>query len=116
MGKESPLCQEIGPKKFRERVEKADKEYDKKVGKTINGIFHHGVSYSDPNKKTQLGRYCGEVECMSGCGKSLSITTSTCVIICSFCKTYHSIQKTEDGFEIEAPYLKKESDDGSTGE
>ncbi len=103
--KESPLCQEIGPKKYKERIEKSNKFYDEfKAGKKDpkTGQFYYHIHGKNPLLKTKLGVNDGCVEC-GKCKYPLGITTSTSCIICSQCNTLHSIVRdklTRDIIEI----------------
>lgn len=94
MGKpESKMCQEMGPKKFYEKVEKANKFYDDhKAGKRDpkTGHYYNHINWTDPRKKTKLGSSLCTIECLK-CGSHLPINTTTVIIICSQCKHMHKV-------------------------
>lgn len=93
--KESPKLQELGPKKYYQKLEKMNKFYDQHMaGKRDpkTGIFYNKIDYSNPDKSKNLGgRPLVSFECLSGCGSVISINTTTVCIICDRCKTLHSI-------------------------
>lgn len=103
MSKEPKLLQELGPKKYRQKMESTNKFYDNHMAGKRNpktGELYHHISFTDPNKRTNTGKAVGEVEC-AGCGYVFSVKRSSVMIICSHCKQLNKIKFTEDG-EAEA--------------
>ena len=98
--KENSLHQELGTKKYREKVEAANKFYDKyKAGKTDpkTGEYYNPISFSNPNaRKFKLGLSIGEVQCINEqCDYVFSIRRTTRAVICPVCKTLNSFSKEE---------------------
>lgn len=107
--RESPLCQELGPKKFTEKVEKANKFYDNyKAGKRDpkTGEFYYHIHGKNPLLKTKLGRNDGCISC-GGCEIGLGVTTSTAIVICTRCGTYHEIKRDRVTREIVEVVIRK---------
>lgn len=100
--KEPPLMQEIGPKKYYEKIDAAHKFYDKyKAGRRDpkTGEYYHHISFSDPNaKRTVTGQSLCQIECHD-CGNPLSVRTSTVCITCG-CGCYHSFDYNRDTGEL----------------
>lgn len=118
MAKESKLLQELGPKKYYKKVEDANKFYDKyKAGKRDpkTGEVFRDISYSNPNKQTNLGRPLGCIECLS-CNEPLNVKTSTVSIICGRCRCMHRIEhnREDNTFTVEAVNLNKGTDNEPT--
>lgn len=101
--RESPLKQQIGPKKYQQIVEKNAKFYDNyKAGKTDpkTGEFYHHISGNDPNKIKKLGgNSYGSIQCIS-CDNYFSITRATACIICNHCKKLNKITIDKETGEI----------------
>lgn len=98
---ESALKQELGPKKYYQKIEKANKEYDLyKAGKRDpkTGVFYHDINFSKPGAK-KLGASLGSIEC--DCGNALSISVTTVMVQCSLCKSCYSIKFNRDDNTLE---------------
>ena len=100
--KEPPMMQQLGPKKYYEKVDKAAKFYDQhKAGKRDpkTGEFYHNISFTAPKAPTKVGQTLGEIEC-NGCKRPLTIRTSTICVSCSNCACFHRIKYNRDSGEI----------------
>jgi len=88
---ESVLKQDLGPAKYQARVEKQNKEYDKKVGTRDpkTGAMYHKIDFTDPRKsKISSGLSIGGFLCEAeGCSNSMPVNRNTASIQCSNCKT-----------------------------
>jgi hypothetical protein len=87
--KESPLMQDLGPKKYQTMLEKNSSFYDKyKAGKRDpkTGEFYHHIGLDKPKGRTKTGKDMGDIECPK-CGRLLNIRSSTIAISCSQCRT-----------------------------
>ena len=95
MVKESPALQELGPKKYRERMEKANKEYDKyKAGKRDpkTGDYYHHVDFKDPRIPKNYGNSAltevlGYTPC-GHCGNEISVGALSNGKCCLYCGEY----------------------------
>lgn len=94
MGRREPkLLQEIGPKKYKEKVRKSSEFYDKyKAGKTdpkTGEYYHHLGPVVKP--KVLGGATIGYVKCVNdSCDNYFAINRSTACAICSKCNTLNS--------------------------
>jgi hypothetical protein len=102
MAKESPKMQELGPKKYYEKLEKINKHYDdhmagKRDPKT--GELYHPISYTDPSKPKYAFSAKGAsiyVPCKTdGCDNVMGLKRTTRTIICSKCKKLISWERDE---------------------
>ena len=103
MTRESKGLQELGPKKYFDKIKKANDFYDKyKAGKRDpkTGEYYHHIDFSDPNKKNYLGKSAGAVECVH-CGDWFEVSTSTAAVICSNCRKLNYIKYNRDDNSIE---------------
>lgn len=103
MIKESINAQELGPKKYRDKIEKSNKFYDKyKAGKRDpkTGEFYHNIDFKNPCLKRNLGATAGTVKCFN-CDNFFDITTNTKVVICSRCKKLNYVVFNRDDDTIE---------------
>ena len=95
MVKESPALQELGPKKYRERMEKANKDYDKyKAGKKNpkTGEFYHHIDLNDPRipkhyGNSSLSETLGYTPC-EHCGEKISVGAISSGKCCLYCGEY----------------------------
>jgi hypothetical protein len=111
--RESPLMQELGPKKFYQKVDRENAFYDKyKAGKIDpkTGIKNKEIFFEDPRKsKISSGSTINSFPCPY-CLTPKEVTRRLAGVICSECKKYISIKVdpiTEDIF-IEGELLTEE--------
>ena len=86
--RESPLMQEMGPKKYKKMVEKSDKFYDKyKAGRRDpkTGEFYYHIGVKPPRDKEIKTNYLdlGKIPCPK-CGSMVEVSNISCGKIC-FC-------------------------------
>lgn len=98
--KESPKQQELGPKRYKEMVERENKFYDNyKAGKRDpkTGQYYNPISFSDPRlSKVKTGGSIACVPCVTeGCENWLDVKRTTRAIICRSCKKMNSWTKEE---------------------
>lgn len=97
--KEPPLMQELGRKKYFEKVEKANKHYDNyKAGKRDpkTGEYYNPISFTNPTKQKFSGVLAiGSIVCEK-CLAEYPINRRTFCIICSNCK---NLIKVTDGYK-----------------
>lgn len=90
--KESALKQDLGPKKYQEKVDKANAFYDKyKAGKTDpkTGEYYHPISFTDPTKSKISTKSVGYFPCPNmECDNGISVKRSTVGVQCFGCKKY----------------------------
>lgn len=93
--KEPPLLQEIGPKKYKEKIHKASEFYDKyKAGKTDPKTGEYYRHFNQKPTDTLSSSTLGYLECINdNCNNYFKITRNTSIIICSKCNTLNSISK-----------------------
>lgn len=100
--KESPTQRELGPKKYRELVEKQNSNYDKyKSGKIdpVTGIRNKEIFFNNPNQKKSIGsKYVGSFECE--CSYVFGITNNTVLVSCPMCKNMYTIKYNRDTKEF----------------
>lgn len=104
---ESPLKQELGPKKYYERVDKANRDYDKyKAGKTDpkTGVFYRPISFTNPNKGAVHGSNLGCYPCPK-CSAALGLKSSTLIIQCRTCHTGIKVKFSRDDDSVELSIL-----------
>lgn len=91
--REPPLMQEIGPKKYYERVKKANADYDKYKAGKVNpktGEYYHFLGAVKKSKNLG-GSTLGFVECITeGCDNYFAVKRNTVSIICRKCNTLNS--------------------------
>lgn len=94
--KEPPLMQEIGPKKYYEKVRKANSEYDKYKAGKINpktGEYYHRLG-ATPKESNISGSLLGYVECITeNCDNYFAVKRNTASIICKKCNCLNSFSK-----------------------
>jgi hypothetical protein len=103
MVKESKGIQELGPKKYYEKIKKENDFYDKyKAGKRDpkTGEYYHKIDFKDPRKKNYLGKTAGAVACVY-CDNWFEVSTSTTAVICSNCRKLNFIKYNRDEDSIE---------------
>jgi hypothetical protein len=86
--RESPLMQEMGPKKYNRMVEKSDKFYDKyKAGRRDpkTGDFYYHIGVKPPRTSDIKSNYegLGVIACPK-CGKSIEVSNNSNGKVC-FC-------------------------------
>jgi hypothetical protein len=96
--REPKLLQEIGPKKYKEKIRKASEFYDKyKAGKTdpkTGEYYNHFTSKPSGSKISSVS--IGQLKCSTeGCNNFFSIKRTTCMVICSKCNKLNSISKQD---------------------
>lgn len=102
--KECALMQELGPKKFYDKVDKANAFYDKyKAGKVDpkTGIKNKEISFTDPRKSKLPSSPTLTCFPCPHCLAHKEVTRRMAGVICSECKKYISIKVdpiTEDIF------------------
>ena len=92
--------QELGPKKYKQMIEKQNKFYDEhKAGKRDRktGEYFHHIHATDPRKTKSLGgSFCGYIECKTeDCDEVFTVKTTSGGIICNKCKKFISFSKEE---------------------
>jgi len=97
--------QDMGPKKYREMVQKENSFYDKhKAGKKDpkTGQYYHHISTTDPRlAKSTSGTLCGYLECKTeNCNEYYRVSSNSAGYICNKCGKYISITK-EDKVKVE---------------
>ena len=111
--KETKLEQELGPKKYKQKIERENTFYDKyKAGRVDpkTGIKYNEIFFSDPNKKSIKVKSIGATPCLNPeCDNYFSIGRTTVIVLCSTCSTLHNIthDKLTDEFTVEIKELKK---------
>jgi hypothetical protein len=103
--RESNLCQEMGPKKFHQMVEKENKFYDQhKAGRKDpkTGQMYYNIDYKDPRKQTIKQKTIDGFMC-DVCESGISLSRTTFMIQCSHCQTLYKItrDKLTDEFEVD---------------
>lgn len=97
MVKESPKCQEMGPKKYGEYIRKQNAFYDKyKAGKKDpkTGEYYHHISGKDPSKpsitysNSGVSTTIGYVKCKE-CEADLWVGSNSVGRICLYCAEYN---------------------------
>jgi hypothetical protein len=96
--REPKLLQEIGPKKYKEKVRKASEFYDKyKAGKTDPKTGEYYNHFNSGPKSSNINSVSiGQIKCSTDqCTNYLSIKRTTCMIICSKCSKLNTISKED---------------------
>lgn len=93
---EAALKQELGPKKYQDKVDKANAFYDKyKAGKRDpkTGVYYHPISFTDPRKsKIGSGSSVGCFACPNpNCDHGISVKRTTAGVLCAGCKQFISV-------------------------
>lgn len=117
MVKEPPKMQDMGPKKYKQMIEKQNKFYDEhKAGKRDRktGEYYYNISTTDPRKSKSLGgSFCGYMECKTEeCDEVFTLKSTTSGIICSKCKKFISFSK-EDKEQAKKEYEQYKSQNQS---
>jgi len=96
--KEPALKQELGPKRYKQKVEEANAFYDKNMAGKRNpktGEYYHPINFNDPTKsKFGHSTTLAFVGCKNKhCDEYFSLNRRTRAIICSKCKTLNTFSK-----------------------
>jgi len=99
--KESPLMQELGPRKYNKLIQDNSTQYDKfKAGKRDpkTGEYFRHIGFDKP-KDSKFGQDLGFLDCPY-CDNYFQVRSSTAGIICSKCKKFIALDYNKDTKEI----------------
>lgn len=99
--KESPLKQELGPRKYNQMLENNSKFYDRhKAGRRDpkTGTYYHEISFEKP-RVSKFGQDLGFLDCPY-CDNYFQVRSSTAGIICSKCKKFIAVDYNKETKEI----------------
>lgn len=102
---DSPLKQELGSKKYQEKVDAANKFYDTyKAGKRDpkTGVYYNQISFTDPRKsKVGSGTSLGCFQCPTeNCSGSIIVKRTTVYSTCLSCKKLISVSVDKSTDEV----------------
>lgn len=93
--------QEMGPRRYRDMIERTNREYDTyKKGKRNpkTGEYYYDISFNKP-RKYNFGQSLGFIDCPF-CDNYFEVRTSTRGIICSKCNKFISLDYDKNTKEL----------------